>query len=84
MTIGSVLARIGEIQSRFGFSTGVGSPHVDAASFSGLGVDEIVDIVEHIGERAVVITTDRELRERCAVYGVVSVWSDAFVEWANC
>lgn len=45
MTIGSVLARIGEIQSRFGFSTGVGSPHVDAASFSGLGVDEIVDIV---------------------------------------
>lgn len=46
--------------------------------------DEIVDIVEHIGERAVVITTDRELRERCAVHGAVSVWSDAFVEWANC
>jgi len=45
MTIASVLARIGEIQSRFGFSTSTGSPRVDAGNFSGLGVAEIVDIV---------------------------------------
>jgi len=56
MTIGSVLARIGEIQSRFGFSTSVGSPHVDAASFSGLGVEEIVDIVT--GETAKIAGQD--------------------------
>jgi len=56
MTIGSVLARIGEIQSRFGFSAGVGSPHVDAASFSGLGVEEIVDIVT--GETAKIAGQD--------------------------
>ena len=46
--------------------------------------DEIVEIVESVGERTVVVTTDRELRERCARYGAVSLWSNAFVEWANC
>lgn len=45
--------------------------------------DEIVDIARRCGERTVVFTNDRELRERCAPYGVISLWSDALVAWAN-
>ncbi|MCL1597806.1 MAG: NYN domain-containing protein, partial [Actinomycetia bacterium] len=46
--------------------------------------DEIVEIVESAGERTVVVTTDRELRERCTQRGAVPLWSNAFVDWANC
>ncbi len=46
--------------------------------------DEIVEIVENVEERTVVVTTDRELRERCAQRGAVPLWSNAFVDWANC
>jgi hypothetical protein len=45
--------------------------------------DEIVAMTRRFGERTVVVTNDRELRERCSPYGVVSLWSDALVEWAN-
>ncbi len=46
--------------------------------------DEIVEIVRGRGERSVVVTTDRELRERCAEFGAVTVWSGGFVDWSNC
>jgi len=45
--------------------------------------DEIVNIAQRCGERTVVFTNDRELRERCAPYGVVLLWSDALVAWSN-
>jgi hypothetical protein len=43
--------------------------------------DRIVDIVaERPG--SVVITNDRELRERCGSLGALTVWADALVSWA--
>lgn len=41
-------------------------------------------IVEIVSERtgSVVITNDRELRERCASVGALTVWADALVSWA--
>ncbi|MCL1592799.1 MAG: NYN domain-containing protein [Actinomycetia bacterium] len=44
--------------------------------------DQIVDIIRGDAERSVVITNDRELRERCVIDGCVSVWSSAFVDWS--
>lgn len=45
--------------------------------------DEIVDIVAGMDARTVVVTNDRELRERCAAAGSVVVWSDALAAWSN-
>ena len=41
-------------------------------------------IVHIVSERAgsVVITNDRELRERCASLGALTIWADALVSWA--
>ena len=51
MTIGSVLARIGEIQSRFGLTSGLATPVVDAATFAGLSVDDLLDVVTEETEK---------------------------------
>jgi len=44
--------------------------------------DQIVDIILSDPERSVVVTNDRELRERCLADGCVPVWSTAFVDWS--
>lgn len=45
--------------------------------------DEIVEIIHGGSARSIVISNDREIRERCAGEGCVPVWSSAFVAWAN-
>lgn len=44
--------------------------------------DQIVELILSDPERSVVVTNDRELRERCLVDGCVPVWSRAFVDWS--
>lgn len=44
--------------------------------------DEIVEMILADPSRAVVITSDRELSNRCLTRGCVTVWSEAFVAWA--
>jgi murein DD-endopeptidase MepM/ murein hydrolase activator NlpD len=44
MSIGSVMARIGEIQSRFGVTTGSGSAAVSSSDFAGFGSDELIEL----------------------------------------
>jgi hypothetical protein len=45
--------------------------------------DEIVDLMRGGTSRAAVITSDRELINRCATEGCVTVWSEALVQWAG-
>ncbi len=45
--------------------------------------DEIVEIIHCGATRSIVISNDREIRERCSGVGCVPVWSSAFVAWAN-
>jgi hypothetical protein len=45
--------------------------------------DEIVATVAELDARIVVITNDRELRERCAPHGALTVWSDSLLAWSN-
>jgi hypothetical protein len=45
--------------------------------------DAIVELAQSMGEATVVITNDRELRERSTALGAVALWSDALVAWAN-
>ncbi|GMQ97581.1 MAG: hypothetical protein BMS9Abin17_0079 [Acidimicrobiia bacterium] len=44
--------------------------------------DYIVDLILSDSKRSVLVTNDRELRERCLVDGCVPVWSSAFVDWS--
>lgn len=44
--------------------------------------DMIVDLVHAEPHRTVVVTNDRELRDRCTVDGCVPVWATAFVQWS--
>jgi len=44
--------------------------------------DYIVDLILSDSRRSVLVTNDRELRERCLVDGCVPVWSSAFVDWS--
>jgi len=44
--------------------------------------DQIVDLVRSDPRRSVVVTNDRELRERCLIDGCVPVWSSAFLDWS--
>lgn len=64
----------------------------DAKSVDGIDIvfaqersadDEIVGLVAAGDARAVVVTNDRELRERCSVLGALPIWSDAVVSWVN-
>jgi len=43
--------------------------------------DTIVDLVHTDPYRTVVVTNDRELRDRCSIDGCVPVWASAFVAW---
>ena len=43
--------------------------------------DVIADLVASDPTRTVVITNDRELRDRCTVDGCIPIWSTAFLEW---
>jgi hypothetical protein len=43
--------------------------------------EEIVDLVRNARGRWVVVTNDRELRDRCAHHGAVVLWSDAVASW---
>ncbi|GMQ93111.1 MAG: hypothetical protein BMS9Abin12_0588 [Acidimicrobiia bacterium] len=43
--------------------------------------DVIADLVRTERGRTIVITNDRELRDRCTIEGCVPVWATAFVEW---
>ena len=45
--------------------------------------DEIVDLIQVNTSRVAVITSDRELSNRCAAEGCVTVWSEALVQWAG-
>jgi len=45
--------------------------------------DEIVELIQANPVRSAVITSDRELSNRCAAEGSVTVWSEALVEWAG-
>jgi uncharacterized coiled-coil protein SlyX len=44
--------------------------------------DMIVELIHGAPSRTVVVTNDRELRDRCAIDGCVPVWATAFVEWS--
>ena len=48
-----------------------------------LADDEIVATVAELDARLVVVTNDRELRERCSALGALALWSDSLVAWAN-
>ncbi len=43
--------------------------------------EEIADAARSLGRRAVVVTTDRELRERAEEAGATGLWSTALVGW---
>lgn len=43
--------------------------------------DVIAALVASDPERTVVITNDRDLRDRCTVEGCIPIWSTAFIEW---
>jgi hypothetical protein len=43
--------------------------------------DVIAALVASEPDRTVVITNDRELRDRCTVEGCIPIWSSAFLEW---
>jgi len=43
--------------------------------------DVIAELVRAELGRTIVITNDRELRDRCTIEGCVPVWATAFVEW---
>jgi hypothetical protein len=43
--------------------------------------DVIASLVASRPERTVVVTNDRDLRDRCTVPGCVPIWSTAFLEW---
>lgn len=43
--------------------------------------DVIAALVASDPERTVVITNDRDLRDRCTVEGCIPIWSTAFLEW---
>ena len=52
-------------------------------SLTQIADDEIVEMIRANPSRAVVITSDRELSERCAAEGCATVWSEALVQWAG-
>jgi prefoldin subunit 5 len=52
-------------------------------SLTQIADDEIVEMIRANPSRAVVITSDRELSDRCAAEGCATVWSEALVQWAN-
>lgn len=43
--------------------------------------DYIAALVDSDPHRTVVITNDRDLRDRCTIDGCVPIWSTAFLEW---
>jgi predicted RNA-binding protein with PIN domain len=45
--------------------------------------DVIVALVAGDAMRTVVVTNDRELRDRCTATDCVPIWSTAFVEWLS-
>jgi hypothetical protein len=45
--------------------------------------DEIVEMIRNDPSRTAVVTSDRELSNRCAALGCVTVWSEALAAWAN-
>lgn len=45
--------------------------------------DDIVDLVAALSSPAVVITNDRDLRERVEAHGALALWASAFVEWVR-
>jgi hypothetical protein len=45
--------------------------------------DVIAALVASDPDRTVVITNDRELRDRCTVEGCIPIWSSAFLEWLH-
>jgi len=45
--------------------------------------DEIVELAQAEPSRNAVITSDRELSNRCVAEGCVTVWSEALVQWAG-
>jgi hypothetical protein len=52
-------------------------------SLTQIADDEIVEMIRANPSRAVVITSDRELSDRCEAEGCATVWSEALVQWAN-
>jgi hypothetical protein len=52
-------------------------------SLTQIADDEIVQLLRANPSRNAVITSDRELSDRCAAEGCVTVWSEALVQWAN-
>lgn len=68
------------------------SADLDDASTSGSGAYSVVytgggtaddEIVARVGECAVVVTNDRELRERAEAAGAIALWSDALAAWSR-
>jgi predicted RNA-binding protein with PIN domain len=45
--------------------------------------DDIVDLVTALASHAVVITNDRDLRERVEAQGALALWASALVEWVR-
>jgi rRNA-processing protein FCF1 len=59
-----------------------GGVEVVFATSSDSADDDIVARVRSLDGRAVVITNDRELRERVGAVGALALWGQAFVDWA--
>lgn len=70
-----------DVEGRTGVETGMGVESVFTSDRS--ADDEIVDIVAATDARTVVVTNDRDLRERCTAHGAIVVWSDAVRSWSN-
>ncbi len=49
--------------------------------FAASGDDEVVRLSESIGGTVVVVSNDREVRERSAAVGALTIWSAAVAEW---
>ena len=50
MSLNSVMARISEIQGRFGVTSSLGSATVDVGDFSGMSIDELIEVATEATE----------------------------------
>jgi YacP-like NYN domain len=49
--------------------------------FAASGDDEVVRLAESIAGTVVAVSNDREVRERAAAFGAITLWSAAVAEW---
>lgn len=77
------LRMVAAFDSRFETPAAETPGSVEVRFFTGeQGADRgIVELVREVGGAVVVVSSDRELRERCEAAGAVALWSEALAEW---